>query len=303
MTINENASGTPRYRIGAVTRLTGLSADVIRVWERRYGVIRPVRSEGGSRLYSEADISRLRQLRQAIDKGHSIGQAAKLPAEELEHLLGSQPDSAVAEDPYSTAQERFLEAIERMDVASADMELSRAATLFPVKTLVTQVIAPILEQVGERWAHKELGVAQEHVASGLIRSLLNSLIRLYPPTKQSDTIVLSTIQGERHEFGLLLTALLATSRGWRVVYLGTDLPALEIAHALQLTNSRFLALSMVTGPTREFEEEMEALARSIHPSTRVWVGGAEATGYRKIIDSAGWVLIRDLDDLDDRLSR
>lgn len=303
MIINENASETPRYRIGMVSRLTGLSADVIRVWERRYGVIRPARSEGGSRLYSEADISRLRQLRQAIEKGNNIGQAAKLPAEELEGLLGSPRHSAPAEDPYSTAGERFLEAIERMDVASADMELSRAATLFPAKTLVTQVIAPVLDQVGERWAHKELGVAQEHVASGLVRSLLNSLIRLYTPTRQSDTIVLSTIQGERHEFGLLLTALLAASRGWRVVYLGTDLPALEIAHALRLTNSRYLALSMVTTPTPEFEEELQAVARSIQPTTRVWIGGAEAPGYRKTIDNAGWVLIRDLDDLDDRLSR
>ena len=301
--IKENVSEAPKYRIGAVTRLTGLSADVVRVWERRYGAVRPLRSQGGSRLYSDADISRLRQLRQAIGKGHSISQVAKLPEAELEQLIGESRQKADAVDPYATVRERFLEAIARMDVVTADAELSRAATLFPARPLVKNIIAPVLTEIGERWSHKELGVAHEHVASNLVRGLLGSLIRLYPPNERSESIVLATPSGERHEFGLLLAALLAASRGWRVVYLGADLPAAETAYALRLAGSRFLALSVITPRDPHITRDIEELASLVPPMTRVWVGGAEASAYREIFDQAGWVMIRDLDDLDDRLRR
>src|SRR6185369_638101 len=92
------STAKPKYMIGAVTRLTGLSADVVRVWERRYGAIRPVRSEAGTRLYSEADIARLRHLRQAVEKGLNIGQAARLSAEELNKVVS---DVAQATDTAS----------------------------------------------------------------------------------------------------------------------------------------------------------------------------------------------------------
>jgi DNA-binding transcriptional MerR regulator len=291
-----------RYRIGAVTKLTGLSADVVRVWERRYGAIRPQRSQGGSRLYSDADIARLRRLRQAVEKGHSIGQVARLSEDELDHIVA---DARIADapDPYRTARDRFLEAIERMDVVAADLELSRAATLYPPRPLIKNIVAPILYEVGERWAHREMGVAQEHISSWLLRNLLSSLFRLYPPTEGAETIVLATPAGERHEFGILLGALLASTRGWRVVYVGADLPAAEIAHAIRLSKARLLALSVVNTSSQENMAELEALAALVPASTRVWIGGAEAINLRDFIDRVDWVLIRDLDDLDDRLRR
>ncbi|HVF91546.1 MAG TPA: MerR family transcriptional regulator, partial [Blastocatellia bacterium] len=297
--INENLSDAPKYRIGAVTKLTGLSADVVRVWERRYGAVRPLRSQGGSRLYSDADIMRLRQLRQAIDKGHSIGQVANLPGEELEHLIGDSRQRADVTDPYTAVRERFLEAIGKMDVVTADAELSRAATLFPARPLIKNIIAPILTEIGERWSHRELGVAHEHVASNLVRGLLGSLIRLYPPNEHSEPLVLATPAGERHEFGLLLAALLAASRGWRVIYLGADLPAAETAHALRLSGARYLALSLLTPHDGQIAKDIEELASLVGPAARVWVGGSGTQEYTEIIERAGWIIIRDLDDLDD----
>lgn len=286
-----------------MTRLTGLSADVVRVWERRYGAVRPLRSQGGSRLYSEADIWRLRQLRQAIEKGHNIGQVANLPGEELERLIGDSRHRADSADPYTTVRERFIESIARMDVVAADGELSRAATLFPARPLVRNIIAPILTEVGDRWSHKDFGVAHEHVASNLVRGVISSLLRLYPPNEQAESIVLATPSGERHEFGILLAALLAASRGWRVIYLGADLPAAETAHALRLTGSRYLALSLVTPHDLQITKDIEALAELVPPTVRVWVGGGEVPAYRATLDRAGWIIIRDLDDLDDRLRR
>ncbi|HVG17444.1 MAG TPA: MerR family transcriptional regulator [Blastocatellia bacterium] len=302
MVNEETISEVGKYRIGTVAKLTGLSADVVRVWERRYGAIRPARSEAGTRLYSDAEVSRLRRLRQAVEKGHNIGQAAKLSEAELDQLISDSQDTAEAADPYAMVRERFLKAIERMDVVTADLELSRAATLFPARPLIKELISPILGEVGARWAHKEIGIAQEHVASNLMRNLLSSLFRLYPPTDHAETIVLATPANERHEFGLLLAALIAATRGWRVVYLGADLPASEIAVALRLTNSRFLALSVIA-ERPGLEAELEAIATHLPPGTRVWVGGGEAVTHRELIHRLNWILVRDLDDLDDRLRR
>src|ERR1044072_2146254 len=158
---------------------------------------------------------------------------------------------------------------------TADLELSRAATLFPARPLIKNLVAPVLEEVGNRWAHKEFGIAHEHIASNLLRNLLSSLFRLYPPAEQAETIVLATPTNERHEFGLLLAALIAATRGWRVVYLGADLPANEIAHAVRLTNSRFLALSLI-GDHSEIETEFEALANHLPAGVRVSTAAGRA---------------------------
>jgi MerR family transcriptional regulator, light-induced transcriptional regulator len=300
MPSDEPVSTTPKYLIGRVTKLTGLSIDVVRVWERRYGAVRPARSDGGTRLYSDADIRRLRRLREAVDGGHSISQAAKLSESELDELIADAKPSIEAADPYRAVRERFIEAIRTMDVVAADQELARAATLFPARDLVKRVVAPILDEVGERWAHKEFGIAHEHLASGLLRSMLGSLFRLYPPSGSEDTMVLAAPAGERHEFGVLLAALLAAAHGWRVVCLGADVPAAEIALAVRLTNARVLALSLATGNPL-IEKELAAVSRLVPFSTRIWIGGREAARHTELITRANWILVRDLEELDDRL--
>jgi hypothetical protein len=190
-----------------------------------------------------------------------------------------------------------------MDVVAADLEISRAATLFPPRILVKNIVAPLLTEIGQRWAHQEMGVAQEHVASNLIRGLLSSLFRLYPPDPGAETIVMATPQNERHEFGLLLAALYAVTRGWRVVYLGVDLPATEIVWTVKQTRARVLALSLAAAPSDSLSAELLIIAQQLPPLTRVWVGGSEAFRQQSFIEHADWVLVQDLDDLDDRLKR
>lgn len=304
---NANYSVAPQYKIGAVSRLTGLSADVVRVWERRYKAISPQRSGGGSRLYSDAEIARLRKLRQAVELGHAISQVAKLPDNELDTLASRQRASQLVgpepANPYEVARERFLQAITRMDVVTADEEINRAATLYPPRVLVKQIVAPLLAEIGDRWAHRDMGIAQEHVATNLIRNLLSSLFRLYPPDLAAEAVVVATPSGERHEFGILLTALIAATRGWRVIYLGVDLPAAEIARAVKMTKARVLALSLINGHSEQTTEELRTLTAQMPSATRVWLGGSEALKYRDLIERADWILVRDLEDLDDRLKR
>jgi MerR family transcriptional regulator, light-induced transcriptional regulator len=302
MPSDDAVSVTPKYLIGRVTKLTGLSIDVVRVWERRYGAVRPVRSDGGTRLYSDADIRRLRRLRQAVDGGHSISQAARLSESELDELIADAQPSIEAADPYRAVRERFMEAVRTMDVLSADQELARAATLFPARELIKRIVAPILDEIRERRDHKEFGVAHDRFASGLLRNMLGSLFRLYPPTGNADTMVLATPAGERHEFGVLLAASLASSHGWRVVYLGADVPAAEIALAVRLANARVVALSLATAHMG-ITEELGAISRLVPLTTRIWIGGAEAARHEEFIARSNWILVRDLEELDERLGR
>ena len=300
MASEDEVTRTPKYLIGRVTKLTGLSDDVVRVWERRYGAVRPARSAGGTRLYSDADIRRLRRLRQAVDGGHSISQAARLSESELDEIIADAQPSIEAADPHRAVRERFIEAVRTMDVIAADQELARAATLFPARELVKKIVAPILDEVGERCAHQDFGVAHEHLASGLLRSMLGTLMRLYPPPRAAEAIVLATPSGERHELGIWLAALLAATHGWRVVCLGADVPAGQIALAVRITNARVLALFVSTG-LAGIDEELAAISRLIPFPTRIWIGGAEAPKYEQFIIRANWLLMHDLEQLDDRL--
>lgn len=296
------ASGTPKYLIGAVTKLTGLSIDVVRVWERRYGAVRPARSAGGTRLYSDADVLRLRRLRQAVERGYGIGQAARLSETELDELIGDAREALGVSDPYGVVRGRFIAALHTMDVVAADQELARGATLFPVHDFVKKVVVPIHDEIAERRARSELGLAHERLAFGLLRNTVSSLLRLYPASENAETLVLATTSGERDEFGLLVAALLAAMHGWRVVYLGADLPAVEIAQAVRLTNARVLALSLTTEHPRA-AEELGVISTLVSASTRIWIYGAGAVEHRGLTDRSNWVLVRDLDELDNRLRR
>jgi DNA-binding transcriptional MerR regulator len=302
MSTNDVVSVTPKYLIGAVTKLTGLSIDVVRVWERRYGAVRPARSDGGTRLYSDADVLRLKRLRQAVDKGFGIGQAAKFSETELDELIGETRQSVEATDPFGALRLRFIDAIQIMDVVAAEQELGRAATLFSTRELVMNIVAPTLKESGERCARGEFGAAHEHLASALLRNLVSSLLRLYPASANGDAIVLATPAQERHEFGLMLAALLAAMHGWRVVYLGADLPAPEIAHAVRLTNARVLVLS-VSVARSTIDDELRAISHVLPISTRVWIGGEEAARHKATIERANWVLVRNLEELDEMLRR
>jgi len=302
MANDDAVSVTPKYLIGRVTKLTGLSIDVVRVWERRYGAVRPARSDGGTRLYSDADIRRLRRLRQAVDGGHSIGQAARLSESELDELIADAQPSIEAADPYRAVRERFIEAVQTMDVVGADQELARAATLFPARELVKRIAAPIADELCERRTQKDFSVAHERLALGLLRSMLGSLFRLYPPAGIADTIVLAAPAGERNEFSLWLASLLAAAHGWRVVCLGADIPAAEIALAVRLTNARVLALNLASGHYGT-GDELAIVSRLVPFSTRIWIAGAEARRHEELISRANWILVADLEELDARLGR
>jgi hypothetical protein len=251
-------------------------------------------------LYSDADIFRLKRLRQAVECGYSIGQASKLSEPELDELIAGTPQSLEASDPSRVVRERFIDAVKAMDAVNADQELARAATLFSMGEFIKRVVSPSFEEIRSSRVRKELGLAHERFAFNLASRLVGSLIRTYTPSVNAGTIMLATPAGEHDELSILLPALLAAAQGWRVIYLGTDLPADEIVFSARSTKASVLLLGVVSNLPL-VAEELASISRLAPLTTRIWVTGAAVDQNKDLIARANWVLIRSLEDLDERL--
>jgi DNA-binding transcriptional MerR regulator/methylmalonyl-CoA mutase cobalamin-binding subunit len=262
-----------RYPIRAVAKITGLSLDTLRAWERRYKAVVPERSDRG-RQYGPAHIERLLLLSQLVQKGHSIGGIAPLSDQELKNLLEQEPSQPAAEpEQPGDILAPVLAAIEGFDAARAGDELSRLAAVLSPSDLVYTVAAPLMREVGIRWHNGTFAIAQEHLVSQLMRNLLGSMMRLFRPSSPAIKMVMATPAGESHEFGILASAMLASIAGVEPVYLGPDLPALEIAAAAQRVSARVILLG-ITLIHESTAGDVRAIAEAMPQESELWVGGA-----------------------------
>ncbi|GMV16468.1 MAG: MerR family transcriptional regulator [Polyangiaceae bacterium] len=293
---------TPRHRIGAVARLTGISTHALRVWERRYGTLKPQRSDGGDRLYSDGDVQRLRMIKRLLGLGHGIGDVARLPAPELAKLLSlhDEPKSEPAPEPALALVERYLEHIERLDLALAEQTLAGAALALPRRELIDQVLVPLLHELGSRWQEGELHVAHEHAASAMVRSQLGAMLRLFAPDGGAPSAVATTPSGEHHELGALMAAVTAAMSGWRSLYLGPNLPVAEVVRAVKSSASDAVLLSCVSldgAIALPFIAELDA---ALPPHTTLVLGGHSAQSLTSL--PRGVVRVADLAELESWLS-
>ena len=305
MTVDSNRDGSldrkdrPRFKINVVSELTGISQDVLRVWERRYDAVTPQRTEGGTRLYSDSDIWRFTLLRKGVAKGHSIGRLVDLSNEELEKL--ERKRSRVPQTPgtHGAVVASFIDHISGMNFEAAQAELAAAVGRFSTAELIEQVFGPILVAVGDNWQHGEFGVAEEHLASNVLRSVMITIDAPERGDKPERSVVLATPEGERHEFGLMLTAISAALRHWRVVYLGLETPAEEIARTVRLTGSELVGLSIAAPRSELTASELLKLDMFLPRTTRVVAGGAGAGDYRDVIEEFGWSIATRVDEIGD----
>lgn len=300
----EDRSGrTGLHPIGVVSKRTGISLHVLRAWERRYGVVDPERTAGGQRLYSDADIRRLRLLRQVTEAGRNISQVATLPDEELSSLaaqdLVETPAAAERAAPVSPADyvQACLEAAERMDGEDVHGTLMRAVVRLRAAEFATSVVHPLLLEVGQRWHDGKLAPTQEHVVSLAVRRVLMWLLDAYEPARGAPLAVITTIAGEQHEFGAMLVSVIALEEGWRVSYLGPSLPAEEIALGASLVRASLVAVSAVASESgaSDVTAEIRTLVSKLG-SVPVLAGGAKAYTQRAAIRAAGATAVGTLDE-------
>jgi len=262
------------YPIRAVAKLTGISIDALRVWERRYKSVVPSRTARG-RLYSAAQVQRLVLLRDATLAGHSIGQVSKLEDEQLRTLLATPPATAAPEvTDEHTVIRPVLTALENYDYATANNELGVLASLLPIPELIYRVVHPLLDLVGKRWYGGSLTIAQEHMISALLRNLLGGLVRLYHPREPRIRLLFATPAGELHEFGILCGAMLAVAAGVEAVYLGPNLPTHEIVAITNRLKPDGLVLGVVAPEyIPDLGGSLQFIADQIPMTTALWLGG------------------------------
>lgn len=308
------ASDEPRHSIRVVAGRTGLTADAIRAWERRYGAVNPGRTDSKRRLYSDRDVERLLLLRRAIAAGRRIGDVAGLEDTELREMVASDDAAQAAVPRPAPAPARrhgegewvpaAVQAIEALDAAALQGVLSDAAVSLSPTRMLDDVLMPILRKIGERWRSGDLRPAHEHFATAMLRSFLGNIPVTYSSTDDAPLAIVTTPAGQLHELGALGAAVTAGLDGWRPLYLGPNLPAEDIAMAVRDCEARLVALSIVYPPDdTRLADELRRLRRLLPDQIPILAGGACAGSYADALSELGILLVDDFAGLRDELQR
>jgi DNA-binding transcriptional MerR regulator len=259
--------------IAALSRRTGVPADTIRKWEQRYGVLRPQRTTGGQRRYTEQDVARLTWLTDRLAEGYRIGEAATM-------LGDGQTDPPLTLPEHRRA---LISAVERNEVETMGRLVDQALTLLDPSEAFTEVLSPVLVEVGERWEAGDLTVAQEHLVSTIVRASLEKLLADTRPTVRG-LAVLACAPGERHEIALLMLAVLLRADGWNVAYLGPDTP---VAETVALAGEVGASAICFSAGTPESARALAAGLRGVElpGGLEVVIGGRGALADRSMTDA------------------
>ena len=296
----------PRHPVRVVAQRTGLSSHVLRAWERRYGVVTPTRTEGGQRLYSDADIERLILLRTLTSHGGSISQLAQLPQSDLARRVeedraarnGSASGGGEVDGAVARWREAALHAIETLDGAVLRRQLERAVVGLGTTHFLDGVVGPVLTEIGQRWRAGEMGVAHEHLATAVFRQVLGWVRETAEAGSRAPALVVATLPNQLHEGGAMLVAAAAATEGWRVIYLGVDLPPGEIAAAALRTGARAVALSLIhPADDVAIGPHIAALRRVLPADLPLLFGGAAAESYRDDIEAVDGEIVTELAEL------
>lgn len=305
-------NATTGYPIRYAARVSGIKPHVIRTWERRYQAVVPDRTSTNRRIYTEADIERLRLLKTAVEGGHSISQIAGLKTEALSALVDRcrpAPKSLEPEWPDVPAEaavvvEEAFEAVVVLDGRRLEQVLEQATVTLTRPVLLQGVILPLFRHIGEQWAAGRVKILGEHLATIVARSLLWDMLRAVEIADTAPRVVLATPAGQWHELGVLVAALVAADAGWQPVYFGPNLPAEEIAAAVSHTGARVLAL----GITHQIDDnrlatELRKLRRLVGAKIPIFVGGRTVAILEPVFETSGVKQIVDLEVFRSELNR
>ncbi len=258
-------------RIGELSRRVGVSPELLRAWERRYGLLRPTRSQGGFRLYSTTDEQRVRRMLALQQQGLSPAVAARTVADEAD--TADAADDASAAVPAEALRQALAEALDRFDEAAANRAFDRALGTLSLDTLLREIVLDYLTDLGERWSAGQATVAQEHFATNVLRGRLLGLARDWGQGGGPLTL-LACPPGELHDLGLICFGLALRARGWRIAFLGTDTP---IDTLTQTADNLHPELVVLTTTTPQRLSRVRSELRRLSETTRLAVAGAGTT--------------------------
>ena len=240
-------------RIGELSRRVDASPHLLRVWERRYGVLRPTRTQGGFRLYSLDDERRVRLMQRLLGEGYSHAAAARLALREP-----TDADELPPPGPHAPPQDGVRElgdALESFDEVAGQRILDRALASQSLDAVLEGLVLPYLRDLGERWHRGETTIAQEHFASSVVRGRLIGLARGWD-TGTGPRAILACPPGERHDIGLIAFGLALRARGWRITFLGQDTPLEGLADLVEELHPAAVVLAAID-PARLEDRRVE----------------------------------------------
>ena len=275
------------FSIGEVSRRTGVSADVIRAWERRYDLLHPQRSASNFRLYSPADVSRLRLMRHYTEQNMPRWRAAELVRQASAKAFDKNP--GIPKGDIRKALSSLHAALERFDATPADLHLQRLSEVFTPGVILRDVVLPYLRELGDRWECGEATIAQEHFASCFLESWMMSRARGWG-RGGGRRVVLACVPGEHHALGLVAFGVALRELGWSITYLGRDTPVSAARRAADAVDADAVVLAAVLPETLVATASDVAALREQHA---VFVGGP-ATSSSVVSELKPWLLPREL---------
>jgi DNA-binding transcriptional MerR regulator/methylmalonyl-CoA mutase cobalamin-binding subunit len=278
--------------ISAVERETGLSKDVLRMWERRYGFPKPERDDNGEREYTPADIAKLRAIKRLMDVGMRPGKIIRQSLDELNALADAR--TSPRRDPLAPALERdVLALLQSHDAPGPQHTLANMLMRQGLQKFVLETITPLNRAVGEAWMRGELQVFEEHLYTEQLQVALRTAINAFPRQSGIPRVLLTTFPSEQHSLGLLMVEALLVPEGVQCISLGPQTPLEDIRRAVIAHKVHILALSFSGAfPLRQATDGLAGLRRQLPPQVTVWAGGEMTRRVRKTIP--GIVLIPDL---------
>jgi MerR family transcriptional regulator, light-induced transcriptional regulator len=296
------------HPIGVAGERTGLSPHVLRVWERRYGAVEPIRTEGGRRLYSDADIERLRLLSLVTAAKRSISLVARLPTDELARLVREDeevrrrvgvPEGRAAQRAGVAGDVGEARALARaLDAPGLERALRRSLALMGVPSFLETVVTELMRHAGEDRKAGRLAAGAEHLLAVTLRRVLEGIIPALHVSNDAPNLLLATPTGDRHEIEAVMAAATAAAEGWRVTYLGPGVPASDIAAAAVNASARAVGVTVPrVGGHDLLLGELRALQLRLSPRVPLLVGGAGARLLAPELRRAGIHVIDTLADL------
>lgn len=275
--------------IRTVSSLTGVNSVTLRAWERRYGLIKPVRTPKGHRLYTMDDVSFIKQIVALLERGMSIGQVGQvLDASVTEQEL----DKNETFDPWKIYRQRLIDKIYQFDENALNDIYNEALASYPIDIVTSHLIVPLLHELGERWETAQGNIAEEHFFSVFLRNKLGARFHHQMRGVEGPRLVASCLPSEQHEVGLLLFALAAADRNYRVILLGANMPLEELPMVVDRTSAQGIVLSgsaSIEPPI--INASLPALLQQV--TVPVFIGGKVTNHYTQELTATGAISLSD----------
>ncbi len=276
------------YKMQTFARLTGLAPTTLRAWERRHRLLEPERRDSGHRLYTEEDLRVIRRVQAMLEEGRAIGEVAALGRRALLGV-GGPADSPAELNGFLTFRRHIVEAAREIDSDLLSRTLDRAFSLFSVESVLAKIIQPATHEIGDLWAQGRVPIAGEHLVTAALMARIERVREIgVEPYAGAPHVMCACLPGERHELGLLVLSLYLARAGFRVSYLGSNLPMSELKTAAARLDVTAVCLSAKRAEVVErCGQELIEIARTWAGRIGVHLGGVGSSPHLKRLSEAG----------------